>query len=64
MVTFIVHKARQVFSGIPIDQAHKQNSALINGDGGAVNLTDNPSVLQHWMIAGPKVARVRGRRVS
>ena len=53
-----LHKTRQVFSGVPIDQAHKQNYALIKGDGGAIGLTDNPSTLQCWMVAGPEVARV------
>ena len=42
---FIVHKTGRVFSGIPIDQAHEQNNALIKGDGGAVGLTDNPAAL-------------------
>ena len=55
---FVVHKTRRVFSGIVIDQAHRQNDALIKGDGGAVGLTDNPSTLQHWMTAGSEVARV------
>ena len=55
---FVVHKTRQVFSGIPIDQAHEQNNALIKGDGGAVGLTNNPSALLRWMIAGPEVSRV------
>ena len=54
----IVHKGRRVFSSIPIDQAHEQNNALIKEDGGAVGLTDNQSVLQRWMVAGPEVARV------
>ena len=44
-------------SFIPIDQAHEQNNALIKGDGGAVGLTDNPSAMLRWMIAGPEVAR-------
>ena len=55
---FVVHKTQQIFSGIPIDQAHEQNNALIKGDGEAVGLTDNPSALQRWMIAGPEVSRV------
>ena len=46
-----------MFSSIPIDKAHEQNNALITGDGGAVGLTDNPSALLRWMIAGPEVAR-------
>jgi len=43
---------------MPIDQAHEQNNAAIKGDGGAVGLTDNPSALQRWMVAGPEVARL------
>ena len=46
-----------MFSSIPIDQAHEQNNALIKGDGGGVGLTDNPSALLCWMIAGPEVVR-------
>ena len=40
---FVVHKTRWIFSGIPIDQAHERNNAIVKGDGGAVGLTDNPS---------------------
>ena len=54
---FTVQKTKNVFSSIPIDQAHEQNNACIKGDGGAVGLTDNPSALRRWMIAGPEVAR-------
>ena len=53
---FTVRKTKNVFSCIPIDQAHEQNNALIKGDGGAVGVTDNPSALLRWMIAGPEVA--------
>ena len=45
----------RVFSAIPIDQAHEQNNACSKRDGGAVGLTDNPSALQRWPIAGPEV---------
>ena len=41
-----------------IDQAHEQNNAYIKGDGGAVGVTDNPTALRRWMIAGPEIARV------
>ena len=54
---FTVRKTKNVFSCIPIDQAHEQKNALIKGDGGAVGLTDNPSALLRLMIAGPEVAR-------
>ena len=46
-----------MFSTISIDHAHEQNNVHIKEDGGAVGLTDNPSTLQRWMIAGPEVAR-------
>ena len=55
---FTVQKTKRIFSSIPIDQAHEQNNALVKGDGGAVGLTDNPSALRRWMIAGPEIARV------
>ena len=54
---FTVRKSKNVFSSIPVDQAHEQNNALTKGDGGAVGLTYNPSALLRWMIAGPEVAR-------
>ena len=54
---FTVRKTKNVFSSISTDQAHEQNNALIKGDGGAAGLTDNPSALLRWMIAGPEVAR-------
>ena len=55
---FTIQKTNRVFSAIPVDQAHEQNNGYIKGDGGAVGLTDNPNALQHWMIAGPEVARI------
>ena len=47
-----------MFTAISIDQAHGQNNTHIKGDGGAVDLTDNPSALRRWMVDGPEVARV------
>ncbi len=55
---FTVQKTNRVFSAIATDHAHEQNNALIKGEGGAVGLTDNPSALRRWMVAGPEVARV------
>ncbi len=57
---FTVQKTKRVFSSIPLDQAHEQNNACVKGDGGAVGLTEDPSALRQWMVAGPKVARVIG----
>ena len=53
-----MHKAPNVFSEMAIDQWHEQNNAIIKGTGGAVGLTENPSALQRWMVAGPELARL------
>ena len=45
----------RVSSAIPIDQAHEQNNACSKRDEGTVGLTDNPSALQRWLVAGPEV---------
>ena len=42
---FTVRKTKNVFSSIPIDQAHEPNNALIKGDGGSIGLTDSPAAL-------------------
>ena len=47
---FVVHKSCQEFSSIAIDQAHKQSSAVIKDDGGAIGLKEEPTALQRWMI--------------
>ena len=52
---FTIQKTNRVFSAIPIAQAHEQNNACSKRDGGTVGLTDNPSALQRWLVAGPEV---------
>ena len=55
---FAVRKSRREFSGMAIDQAHKQQNAVIKGDGGAIGLTKDPVALRRWMVAGPGVSRL------
>ena len=31
---------------------------MVKGDGGAVGLTNSPSVLCRWMVLGPEMARL------
>ena len=57
---FVVRKTCHSFSSLPIDQAHEQNNKRVNGDGGAVGLTQSTSQLLRWMVAGPEVARAIG----
>ena len=37
---------------------HEQGYANVKGEGGAVGLTDNPSALRRWMVAGPDFSRM------
>ena len=41
-----------------LDQAHEQENAKVKGKGGVVGLTENPTALKRWMIAGPEFARL------
>ena len=45
-------------SSIQIDQTHEQNNDLVKRSGSAVGLTENPSAVKKWMIAGPEQARL------
>ena len=49
---------RQRFSAIAIDQAHEEANAVIKGDGGAAGITEGPSALRKWMVAGPAVSQL------
>ena len=55
---FVVHKSSRDFSAIAIDQAHEQVNAVIKADGGAIGVTEDPSALRRWMIAGPEVSQL------
>ena len=55
---FVAGKTARRFSAI--DQAHEQNDAAVKGDGGAIDLTENPAALRCWMVSEPEVARVIG----
>ena len=53
-----MQKTTNTFSPIPLDQAHEQTNELIKGDGGIIGITENPSALIRWMVAGPELARM------
>ncbi|KAK3917822.1 Chromosome-associated kinesin KIF4 [Frankliniella fusca] len=58
MCAFVVRKTLNAFSCLGIDHAHEQNNAEVKSRGGAVGLTQDPSALRRWTIAGPEVARL------
>ncbi len=55
---FVVHKTRNKFSAMALDQCHEQNNAMVKGSGGAIGLTGNTGALRRWMVAGPEIARI------
>ena len=55
MATLLFAKTNRVFLSMALDQAHEQNSADINSDGGAVGLTQSPEALRRWVVAGPEL---------
>ena len=55
---FVVQKSTPEFSSMVIDQAHEQVNAVVKGDGGAIGVTEDPSALRRWMVAGPQVSHL------
>ena len=55
---FVIKKSKSAFSAIAIDQAHEQNNVSVQGNGGAVGLTENAAALRRWMVCGPEMARL------
>ena len=55
MATLLFTKTNRVFLSMALDQAHEQNSADINSDGGPVVLTQSPEALRRWVVAGPEL---------
>ena len=55
---FVVHKTNREVSALAIDQAHEQANAVIKGEGGAVGVTEDPSALRRWSVAGPEVSHL------
>ena len=47
---FVVHKTRNKFSAMAIDQCHEQNNGAVKGSGGAVGLTANPVALRSTAV--------------
>ena len=53
-----IHKSRRYISVLVFDQAQEPNNAVIDGDGGAIGLTEYSAALRGWMLAGPEMSRL------
>ena len=54
----MVHKTRNKFCAMVLDQCHEQNNVMVKVSGGAIGVTGNPGALRYWMVAGPETARI------
>ena len=54
------HKSSLGLRAFPVRAhlVHGQENANVIGEGGAVDLTENPSVLRRWMVAGLELSRM------
>jgi len=51
-------KTGLAFSGLALDQIHKQLIGSIKGDGGIIRLTEDHAALQRFMVTRPELARI------
>ena len=55
---FTVNISQRSFSRMSLDKSHKQNNACVKKQGGTIGLTETPTGLIRWMVAGPEMARL------
>ena len=55
---FVVQRSTHEFSCVALHQSHEQSTKCIKGDGGVVGLSEDPSALRRWMLAGSEITRV------
>ena len=55
---WVVQKSYNRFSTIPIDKAHEQENAKVEGNGGVVGLTENSAAKRQWLLSSPQLARL------
>lgn len=55
---WVFQKTQNLYSCMPLDQAHERNNKLVKDSGGAVGLTENSNAFRCWIVAGPEQARL------
>ena len=55
---FITQKTAHCFSMVANDHVHKQPNAVLKGDSGIIDTTENEPVLKQWLIVGLEMARI------
>ena len=55
---WVITRSNRCFSSIPIDQAHEQANKRVKGVGGVIGITENPTMLERWILTGPDISCV------
>lgn len=55
---FVIHKSKNVLSGIAMDQGTEQNIGLLKGTSGVIGLTENQSAFRRWQVGAPDLVRI------
>eukprot|EP00745_Piridium_sociabile_P034704 TRINITY_DN5991_c0_g1_i13.p1 TRINITY_DN5991_c0_g1~~TRINITY_DN5991_c0_g1_i13.p1 ORF type:complete len:843 (-),score=177.10 TRINITY_DN5991_c0_g1_i13:511-3039(-) len=53
-----ITRSNRRFSSLPIDHAHEQANKRVKGVGGMIGLTENPDMLERWIMTGPEISHV------
>jgi hypothetical protein len=53
-----VTRSNQPFSAMPFDQANEQANTRGKGVGGIIGLTENPYMLERWIVTDPEISPV------
>ena len=53
-----INRSNRRFSSLPTDHAHEQANKRVKGVGGIIGLTENPVMLERWIMTGPEISRV------
>ena len=55
---WVISRGIRRFSSIPTDQAHEQANKRVKGVGGVIGLTENPCMLERWVLTGSEISRM------
>ena len=56
---WVLSKTNNLFSSIPLDQAHEQENAYVKSSSSCIGLTENPLAFRRWMLSGPELVRLQ-----
>lgn len=55
---WVIQKTSNLYSSIPVDQAHEQENKIVKECGGAIGLMESPVALRRWSLCGPELTRL------